>query len=94
MERKKYIRLSEAIVLSEKLCSRYFHIAGRRKMVYIVENFDSGFKKSSSLFIRTRNISQIAYATKRCNNYYQKPIRVETCNARSQLPNIQCELIH
>ena len=23
----------------------------------------------------------------------QKPIRVETCNARSQLPNIQCELI-
>ena len=24
---------------------------------------------------------------------YQKPIRVETCNARSQLPNIQCELI-
>ena len=25
--------------------------------------------------------------------YNQKPIRVETCNARSQLPNIQCELI-
>ena len=24
---------------------------------------------------------------------YQKPIRVETCNERSQLPNIQCELI-
>ena len=24
---------------------------------------------------------------------YQKPIRDETCNARSQLPNIQCELI-
>ena len=23
----------------------------------------------------------------------QKPIRVETCNARSQLPNIQCQLI-
>ena len=23
----------------------------------------------------------------------QKPIRVETCNARSQLPNIQCEPI-
>ena len=22
--------------------------------------------------------------------YNQKPIRVETCNARSQLPNIQC----
>ena len=25
--------------------------------------------------------------------FSQKPIRVETCNARSQLPNIQCELI-
>ena len=24
---------------------------------------------------------------------YQKPIRVETCNARPKLPNIQCELI-
>ena len=23
----------------------------------------------------------------------QKLIRIETCNARSQLPNIQCELI-
>ena len=28
-----------------------------------------------------------------CIVLYQKPIRVETCNARSQLPNIQCELI-
>ena len=26
-------------------------------------------------------------------HFNQKPIRVETCNARSQLPNIQCELI-
>ena len=25
--------------------------------------------------------------------YNQKPIRVERCNTRSQLPNIKCELI-
>ena len=27
------------------------------------------------------------------SQYKQEPIRDETCNARSQLPNIQCELI-
>ena len=48
---------------------------------------------AKSIVIFVRSIVLLANHEARSMRYNQKPIRVETCNARSQLPNIQCELI-
>ena len=52
-----------------------------------------GFHGSPLLTFKTDQLDLTGLDLGKSDVLYQKPIRVETCNARSQLPNIQCELI-
>ena len=48
------------------------------------KSFSLIYVRSIRNLITRKNCSYIVKATE----YYQKPIRVETCNERSELPNI------